>query len=678
MLPDFPLWKMGISGYEISLLFCLAPFIMMDRGIQSFFVNSPRLAHFLSLSGLLAYRVSNPALRLFVVGFAVGMGIIAWAVTWYRERCYPCRLESRILSWLIGLVACNVCKFAFYSNNPAWPIFNETNGGWNKEIITVSIIAAMRSTRSVNSDSRPFVRLSGKKGSPTVAGMAFGSLVFAMHLLLQDSSTMISWVWDGHPVRGPIAIHGPCTLLAMGAGVLLGVFYPRFAGSWTMYGIGAMGVTVLMRNHHWFGYCGALVTAVYLMAVAPVLISSAVRYSPGLTFGTAFLCYIFCALFHVWVVAYAFVPGGRLVREHTDWLIMSIMGMIAAGLFSASDTDYSNSVSSCLLTAGKGKKARFIYLYPLAALQLLGLSISYLRFSTYDYVPYHQNERLITAGIWTIHFSLDNHMWSSETRIRDMMRELELDVAGFLETDCQKPIMGNRDTSQYFAEHLGMYVDYGPGPNKHTWGCTLLSKFPILNSTHHLLPSPMGELAPAIHATLDAYGELVDIVVFHSGQKEDIEDRRLQAEYLSKLMGSSNRPMILLSYLVTLPYTGTYNTYVSDVSGMQDIEPGDWDRWCEYILYKGLRRTGYARISHGTITDTEIQVCPVSSTLYRGLSLSCRWASSSSVRKTQLSWWRRIVCHPLFAFLPASAAWVFEVTDIMFLMNHCIMINHFP
>jgi hypothetical protein len=118
----------------------------------------------------------------------------------------------------------------------------------------------------------------------------------------------------------------------------------------------------------------------------------------------------------------------------------------------------------------------------------------------------------------------------------------------------------------------------------------------------------VGELAPAIHATLDMYGEHVDVVVFHSGQEEDPEDRRLQSKYLSKLMGDSPRPLILLSYLVTKPLEGNYNTYVSEESGMKDIDPSDWDRWCEYILYKRLRRTGYARVSRGTITDTEIQV----------------------------------------------------------------------
>ena len=43
-------------------------------------------------------------------------------------------------------------------------------------------------------------------------------------------------------------------------------------------------------------------------------------------------------------------------------------------------------------------------------------------------------------------------------------------------------------------------------------------QFPIINSTHHLLPSPNGELAPAIEAILDIYGTEVTVVVSHNGQ----------------------------------------------------------------------------------------------------------------------------------------------------------------
>ena len=419
---------------------------------------------------------------------------------------------------------------------------------------------------------------------------------------------MILWVWEGFPVKGPIAApHGAYTICAMGVGLVAGLYYQDLMASWTAFGIGSIGAALLTKYSNWTGYYGALILAVYIMALSPGLIQSAVRHSPGTTFGFGFLVYNIMVLAHGWIVAYAFVPGGPIMREHTDWVMTATMLLLGAGVFSAQVSATSSKARSKPMYAG-GRKQRSYYIYILVALQLLSASVAYLRFPTYDYVPYHKDDKVLTAGIWTIHFSLDNDMWSSERRMRDVIKELEIDVIGLLESDLQRIIMGNRDTTQYLAEDLGMYVDYGPGPNKHTWGAALLSKFPILNSTHHLLPSPVGELAPAIHATLDVYGEYIDVVVFHSGQEEDVEDRRLQSEYMAKLMGDSPRPLILLSYLVTQPLQGNYNNFVSDRSGMKDIDPSDWDRWCEYILYKGLKRTGYARVSRSTITDTEIQV----------------------------------------------------------------------
>jgi hypothetical protein len=58
---------------------------------------------------------------------------------------------------------------------------------------------------------------------------------------------------------------------------------------------------------------------------------------------------------------------------------------------------------------------------------------------------------------------------------------------------------------------------------------------------------------------------------------------------------------------------------------MHDIDFDDKDRWngrplilihffadlllrCEYILYRGLYRTSYARLSRSTVTDTELQI----------------------------------------------------------------------
>jgi endonuclease/exonuclease/phosphatase family metal-dependent hydrolase len=355
-----------------------------------------------------------------------------------------------------------------------------------------------------------------------------------------------------------------------------------------------------------------------------------------------------------------------------------MMLCIACGVFSATASETKRSKSAPANPYARKQRSHYIYI--LIGLQLIGAVISYLRFPTYDYTPYHAPEKMVTAGIWTTHFGLDNPMWTSERRIGSLVKEMELDVFGLLESDTQRIIMGNRDSTQYLAEELGMYVDYGPGPNKHTWGCALLSKFPIVNSTHHLLPSPVGELAPAIHATLDAYGEFIDVFVFHSGQEEDPEDRRLQSEYLADLMKSTPRPAILLSYLVTKPGEGNYNTYVSERSGMRDIDPSDnWDRWCEYILYKGLRRSGYARVSRGTITDTELQVRflyllfvlkKCTNVIHRSASSSLASLKAATTISPKTRFPR------VSASLPCSGVKVSEVTHTTSLMSLDIMLKH--
>jgi hypothetical protein len=50
-----------------------------------------------------------------------------------------------------------------------------------------------------------------------------------------------------------------------------------------------------------------------------------------------------------------------------------------------------------------------------------------------------------------------------------------------------------------------------------------------------------------------------------------------------------------------------YEIMVTD-GRVHDIYKDDHDRWCEYIFYRGLYRTAYARVSRGFITDTELQV----------------------------------------------------------------------
>ena len=69
-------------------------------------------------------------------------------------------------------------------------------------------------------------------------------------------------------------------------------------------------------------------------------------------------------------------------------------------------------------------------------------------------------------------------------------------------------------------------------------------------------------------------------------------------------------PVIFLGYVVTKPHAprpAPYQIMVED-GKVFDVDEEDADRWCEYIFYRGLYRTAYARVSRSTITDTELQI----------------------------------------------------------------------
>ncbi|CAG8533236.1 8088_t:CDS:2, partial [Scutellospora calospora] len=607
----FPLWHMGISGYEVFLLVTVTPGFLAFNIVRRIVFKYRGFLHLLSLFGVASYTINDPASRLMASAFGIGISLLTWVGTWIGNRSDNGLLEYDISVWSLGLLLHNVVKMAWYSNNPVWPIMNEFNGGKNVIGLLFGILACIGLIiRDINYGKSKLTDRLSANNLPEIseswifASFGLGAIMFGLHSMFTDSSTIMRWVVDGYPNYGPNPVPwGAVTILALGIGLLIST-NSKFSTSLSLYGVGCFCCTIIYFIPSWIGYYAGLILGTYFMAIVPYFIRSAILHSPGRTMFTAMMVYnIFC-LAHVWVVAYEFVPGGPLARERTNWILIFMMAFIGLGVRNASSAikHYKHTQLKMI------RSVRYYTRMAVFTIIILSISVAFARYtSAKTPVPYRPEHKLFTAGIWTIHFTLDNDMWSSEVRIRDIIRDLELDVVGLLESDTHRIIMGNRDLWQYISEDLGYYLDYGPGPSKHTWGCAMLSKFPIINSTHHLLPSPVGELACAIHATLDVYGQHVDFIVSHNGQEENQLDRELQSIELARIMRQSSNPFVFLGYVVTEPFQHVYNILFND-GHINDIDPSETDRWCEYIGYRGLKRIAFARVSHGAITDTEIQV----------------------------------------------------------------------
>jgi len=439
----FPLWHMGISGFEAVLFVTLSPFLLGIPAIRHLVLAKPFHLHLASLVAVVAYLIRDPTNRLLAVGLGLGITTLVWTGKLHHAATTnPARFQRWALVFGLGLIASSVAKMAFWANNPIWPIMKGDNGGWNKTGILLAIVSCIRLLQRTSTPAAviPVSPKQEKGSSGMLSGVGLAGLIFGLHTLLCDSSTMILWVWDGFPVKGPLVIpHGAITIIAMGLGLLLSTqFRPSLLLSWLAFGGACCGALFLYSFAGWWGYFGGLALGIYMMAITPqFLLAASESSNPGTIFGLAFLIYDFLVLAHVWVVAYAFVPGGPLLRERTDLITTWQMACIATGVYHIQQRKV--PANGPYPTKEDRRESGIPYqrnkTYTRSAVgvfSLLACVIAFLRFPTFDYKPYHPEAKLFTAGIWTVHFGIDNEMWASEIRMRDAIRDVELDVVGTL------------------------------------------------------------------------------------------------------------------------------------------------------------------------------------------------------------------------------------------------------
>jgi len=210
---------------------------------------------------------------------------------------------------------------------------------------------------------------------------------------------------------------------------------------------------------------------------------------------------------------------------------------------------------------------------------------------------------------WAIRFGYDNNGFPNFKDVESEIKKVRANTILLVETDTARPFNTNWDIVEYLEENLHMYSDYGPATMNETWGCALFSIFPIVRADHETLPSPEGENACLIDATLSVRGTLIDVIGVHFGNTEHVLDRELQADDISTRVlakSKSNRPTVWLGYLTDKMGGPNYNKIIK--AGLVDVSPTETDRYCIYLFHMGLVPQNFQIVIVGDITDTDIQI----------------------------------------------------------------------
>jgi endonuclease/exonuclease/phosphatase family metal-dependent hydrolase len=162
-------------------------------------------------------------------------------------------------------------------------------------------------------------------------------------------------------------------------------------------------------------------------------------------------------------------------------------------------------------------------------------------------------------------------------RIRDTISDSEADLVGLQESDSGRVSSMNLDSVRWLSTQLGMYSYFGPPSSEQIVGVALLSKYPIISASYHLLSHE--ELPRVLLETVVRIGTLdLNVFVVHLGLS--YADRTTQAEEVMAIVKAASGPKILMGDFNTLP-TGEPEPGVEspDDTIYQDISTYLNDTW---------------------------------------------------------------------------------------------------
>lgn len=170
----------------------------------------------------------------------------------------------------------------------------------------------------------------------------------------------------------------------------------------------------------------------------------------------------------------------------------------------------------------------------------------------------------ITAMTYNIHIGVGMDFEYDLDRIVKLIRDEGADVIGLNEVDYETTRSRGINQAKYIADKLGFYYAEGKifRSNGGYFGNAVVSRYPIVSSTNHILPNPMGnELRAAVECQIDVDGVILNFFSTHLDVR-DSGSRTAQGTALAELASKVPGPTVITGDFNAVPLLSTETAVV--------------------------------------------------------------------------------------------------------------------
>jgi endonuclease/exonuclease/phosphatase family metal-dependent hydrolase len=200
-------------------------------------------------------------------------------------------------------------------------------------------------------------------------------------------------------------------------------------------------------------------------------------------------------------------------------------------------------------------------------------------------------------------------------RVGSLVTSLDANLAGLQEVESGSPRSRFQNQPRRLGDVTGMYWAFGHGFQRGPWrfGNLILSRFPIISSTRHALPStgePRSVLAARVECTLIGSartGQTLNVLCTHLGL--DRAERVEQVREIRRILDGLDGPAILMGDFNDTPGSSPL-AELTGAGDLKDISSPDFTFPAptptvkiDYIFVRGLEDGGSSRVINSPFSD---------------------------------------------------------------------------